>query len=253
MSTLATPHAVVPWRHRVIAAARLHTANPWTTLITPWLIVVAVFGATYAIWWAVIANAGGRSRLDADAFVNNGGGSWIYFFMLVIAIQTMSLTFPFALGMGVTRRDYYLGTGGYFVTLSLLYGCGISVLSLIERATDGWGVDGVFFAPGPLADLPVWQLAPFHTAVLLLFFFTGAVAGSVWVRWRVVGIYVLIGALIVTIVAAVWGITVIDGWTEVGDYLSGHTVFTHAMLTLPLTAAIAVVGHLILRRAAPRT
>ena len=54
---------------------RLHATNPWTTLILPWLITLAIFGMNYAIWALVSKAAGGD--LGQDAFSNNGGVTWI--------------------------------------------------------------------------------------------------------------------------------------------------------------------------------
>ena len=67
--------------------------------------------------------------------------------LMVVAVQAMSATFRFALGMSVTRRDYYLGTALYFTMLSVVYAAGLTALGGIERLTDGWGLDGYFFAP----------------------------------------------------------------------------------------------------------
>lgn len=252
MSTAPVALKAAPLQRRLLAVMKLHVANPWTTLITPWIIFAAIFAATVAIWWAVIAAAGGKDQIEADAFSGNGGGSWVFFFVTVAAIQTMSLTFPFALGMGITRRDYYLGTALYFTGLSLFYALGMALLAGVERATDGWGVDGRFFAPLPVDGTPGWQLFPLYTAILLAFFVFGAVAGAAWVRWKVLGVYLFVSVVVVVIVAAIWGITALDAWTEVGDYVTGHTALTHGMISLPFTVAGAALGYLVIRRAAPR-
>lgn len=74
--------------------------------------------------------------------------------MMVVAIQVLNLTFPFALGYGVARRDFYLGTTLSFVMLSVGYGALLTVLGYIEEATGGWGLGGklftaIYFSDGP--------------------------------------------------------------------------------------------------------
>lgn len=63
-------------------------------------------------------------------------------------MQAINLTFHFALGLGVTRRDYFLGTIVHFATLAASFAVGVPLLAKLEELTDGWGVDGRFFAPG---------------------------------------------------------------------------------------------------------
>src|SRR5690606_23332803 len=137
------------------------------------IITGIIFGVNAAIWLMVITAAGGREHLDVDAFQYNGGISWIVFFMTVVAVQAMNLTFRFALGFSVTRRDFYLGTALYFVLLSLMYSAGITVLAWVEDLTNGWGMDAAFFAPWELHQeslLTMWFL---YFMVMLLFFFLG--------------------------------------------------------------------------------
>ena len=39
---------------------RIHLANPWAIIITPWLITVAIFLANFAIWHIVLMAARGQ-------------------------------------------------------------------------------------------------------------------------------------------------------------------------------------------------
>jgi hypothetical protein len=238
--------------HRWANVMRMHAANPWPTLITPWLIFAAVFGLNYAIWRIIIASAGGRENLDLDAFVYNGGVTWILIFMMVVAVQAMNLTFQFALGFSVTRRDYYLGTVAYFVALSVFYTAGITAMAALERATDGWGVGGYFFAPFGLYDLPLWQVSVVFLAMFLLFFFLGSAVATVWVRWRATGLYIFFLTLAALLVAAVWIVASADAWGSVWGFFSGNSALENVSWTLVLTAASALSAYVMLRRATAR-
>lgn len=251
VSVVAAPRGR-SFAQRVFNALRLHVANPWPTLITPWIIFMSVFALNLAIWAAITVGAGGRDKLDADAFSANGGGSWIYVYLMVVAIQSMNLTFSFALGMGLTRKDYYLGTATYFVALAVKFGAGITMLSAVEDATGGWGLNGHFFAPGGLQHESLWRRFLMFVVLGLFSTFVGACGGASWVRWRVPGLYAYLLGIAVIIVAATWIINALHAWSKVVDYLGDQSPLTLASLTLPFTVAAAVGGYALMRRATPR-
>lgn len=237
---------------RIWNVVRMHVANPVPTLVVPWLITGVIFAVNLAIWLMVANAAGGIDELEPDAFQYNGGISWIVFFMTVVAVQAMNLTFRFALGFSVTRRDFYLGSVLYFVLLSLLYSTGLAVIAGIERATDGWGIGAAFFAPWGLVGQPVATVWFLYLMAMLLFFFLGAAVATVWVRWGAYGLYAFFIGLAVLLVGAAWLITVTESWGDVGAFFTGRSLVAIAAWTAPITALCGVVGHLFLKRATPR-
>lgn len=252
-ATIDATHIAAPSRAtRLWNVVRLHMANPVATLVVPWVITLAIFAINMAIMLMVVKAAGGSSNLDEDAFSYNGGVTWILFFMVAVAVQTMNLNFRFALGFSVTRRDFYLGSSMYFVLLSLVYGTGLTALAALERATGGWGIAAAFFAPWGLEELPLVTLWAIFLLAMLLFFFLGAAVATMWVRWKAYGLYTFFIGLAVLVVGAAWGITAIDGWPAVGDFLAERSLLQLVALTLPLTAASAVFGFFCLRGATPK-
>lgn len=235
--------------HRIASVVRLHMTNPWTTLITPWLITLAIFGLNYAIW-ALVSRAAGP-ELETDAFVNNGGVTWIVVYMMVVAIQAMSASFRFALGMSVTRRDYYLGSSLYFTMLSVVFAAGLTILGGIERLTDGWGLDGYFFAPFGSSSEPLWLHAYAFFVLLMLFFFVGAASAGVWMRWKVNGLLTELFGIALVLVGLAWWITEAGAWGAVGTFFTDNSPFVVLSWTLPVTAVCAVAGFGLLRKATP--
>lgn len=232
---------------------RMHVANPVPTLVVPWVITAAIFGLNLAIWTMVANAAGGADNLEDAALTFNGGIVWLLSFMMVVAVQAMNLTFKFALGFSVTRRDFYLGSVLYFVLLSLLYATGISALIVIERATDGWGLNAAFFAPWALTDQPIATVWFLYLMALLLFFFLGAAVATVFVRWASYGLYAFFISLAVVVVGAGWIVTATDSWASVGEFFTTTSLVGIAAWTAPVTIACGVAGYLILRRATPRS
>ncbi|MFV0633143.1 ABC transporter permease [Demequina sp.] len=248
--TAGPVHATAP--RRLASISRLHVANPMPTLVLPWLITAAIFAINLAIWLMVANAAGGVDNLEPDAFAYNGGISWIVFFMTVVAVQAMSLTFRFALGFSVTRRDYYLGTAIYFVALALIYSTGIAAFAVVERATDGWGLGAAFFAPWGLASKPIALVWLLYFMALLLFLFLGAAVATVWVRWGAYGLYAFFIGLAFLLVGGAWLVTVTDSWGDVGQFFVTTPLAQLALWTAPVTLACAVLGYVFLRRATVR-
>lgn len=248
-TTQRTPSAPARWWNVV----KLHQANPVTMLVTPVWITLAILALTVSIWWIVVEAAGGRDEIEADAFIYNGGGIWILFFFMTAAIQAMSQSFRFALGFSLTRRDYYIGTVLTFVLLAAVFATFYTVLAVVERATDGWGVQGAFFGPFILLDAPLWELWLFWMLLIALFLFLGAAIATVWMRWRANGMYVFfIGSAVVLIVTA-WLVTQADGWPAVGRFFVDRSVTGIIVWTIPVSALSALLGYLFLRRSTPRS
>jgi len=237
---------------RVGNVIRLHVANPVPTLVLPWLIFAAVFALNYAIWIAVVSAAGGRDKLDPDAFSTSGAISWIYIFLLVAAAQAMSLTFAFALGLGITRREYFLGTVLYFTGLAAFYAAGVTALAALESATHGWGVEGYFFAPMFVGDMALVQQFAAHFMAALLLFATGLFAGAIYVRWRAVGLYIFFGGLAFALAALILIASLFDGWKSIGTFFTDQSPLAVIAWTVPWSLATAGLASLILRRATPR-
>lgn len=248
MTTIAT---TPPAARRIATTAGVHLANPWSLIYTPALITLGVFALNFAIWHIVIFAVGDKP-LDPQAFDYNGGVTWVMFYLVVVAVQAMNQTFSFTVGLGSTRRDYYAGTALVFSALSLGFGTGIALMAWVERLTGGWGVDGHFFAPGFLQTLPVWELAVIYSLALLLLTFVGAAAGAMFVRWAATGVIVFFGVLAVLALGAVYLVVATHVSEDVVGFFGDRTALELAALTLPITAAAATAGFLILRRATPK-
>lgn len=237
--------------HRVATTVRVHASNPWSMFYTPAIITLGVFALNYAIWRSVLFAAGDRG-VDPDAFDYNGGVTWVMFYLVVVAVQAMNQTFSFTVGLGSTRRDYYAGTSLIFCVLAATFGVGIALMAGLERLTDGWGVNGRFFAPAFLQTLPLWQIAAIFTLALLLLMFIGAAGGATFVRWGPTGLIAFFGALAVLAIALNFGFIVLGWWQPFADFITDRSAMEIAALTLPITAVCAALGYVLLRRATPK-
>ncbi len=254
-TTITRPHADIagPTPRRAIAIARLIVANPWTTLILPWIILGVIFAGNWLIWLMLSMALGPEAMANAQqGMMWSGASTYAFIYMLVVATQAVNAAFPLALGWGATRRAFSLGSGLLWVALSALYAAGYTLLGLVEELTGGWGLGGRMFTAVYFGDGAWWTRFPIILAYFLFFFFFGSVVASIYVRWRsngvllffaVVGIAALGGALLVTLSDA-W----IPFWLGIAALGAGGI----AAWSLPVSAIAAVGGWLLLRRATPR-
>jgi len=246
-----TAIAVPTTPRRIATTVRVHLSNPWALLYMPALITLGVFALNFTVWHIVLF-AAGDDPLEPDAFDYNGGGSWVMFYAVVVAVQAMNQTFSFTVGLGSTRRDYYLGTSLIFVMLSVTFGVGLALLAGVERLTDGWGVGGRFFAPSVLQTVPVWELAAIYTLAMMLLMFVGAACGASFVRWAATGLIAFLGSLLVLAVAIVFLIVWGGWWQPIVDFFAARTPWEIALLSLPITIVAGLGGFALLRRATPK-
>ena len=220
--------------NRVLAAARLHTKNPLLTIGIPWGIVLLSFVINVAVW--SLTDAG-----EQPGGGITGGVVSLFITVLVVFVQSVTGLLPFAMGMSVSRRTFYLGTALAALVLSVAYGAVLAVLTAIEDATGGWGVRLNFWAPGKF-DVDNWALQVVVSgAPMLAAAFLGVGIGVVMKRWGQLGIWgLVIGAIVVfggLAVLVSWR----GAWGDIGTWLVAQSMLTLAV-TIPLLLALATAA-----------
>jgi hypothetical protein len=237
----------------VMRVVRLHFVDKSATIGVPWLILTFIFLVNLALWAIIASVTSGTSESDAITGTQYSGASfYIFVYMLVVAVQAVNLTFPFALGYGVTRREFSLGTALAFAILAAFYAICLTLLSYIEQWTNGWGLGGhmfstIYFGTGQ------WYVRLFVFLIgMLFFFFVGAAAASVFVRWKANGLLALGAVVAVLVVGGIAIITLSESWPGVGRWFtSAGSVGIVSWLLVP-TVIAAVAAYFVLRRATPR-
>jgi hypothetical protein len=230
--------------NRVLQAARLHLIHPLVILGIPWLVVAMSFAINLAIW--------SLTPVSEEEGGFTGGVTALYITVLVVYVQAVTQLLPFAMGVSLSRRTFFLGTALVAVVQSLFYGAAISVLVAIENATGGWGTGMNFWAPGPFeVDNPVLQVFT-SGAPMLAFAFIGVGMGIVHKRWGQAGTWGLIIASMVVLGGLAILVTWLEAWGSVGAWFADQSLVT---LTVGLPAAVALVAALIsfpgIRRVVP--
>jgi hypothetical protein len=253
LSATAAPSAPRP-RSRILAVTRLHYVNRFQFVYQPLIILGGIFLINLAIWLIIVAATPLGDRGVTEAHLGYSGAVfYIYVYALVIAVQAVARTFPFSLGFGVTRRNFWLGSAIAFVILAVIFSVVLTVMSAIEIATHGWGIGGRMFAPDYFTNASWGIRFVMYLLPLLFCLFLGSAAASVWVRWKVTGLIVFFAIVAVLLLGTVAILTLGKFWGQFGNWL-GATGLTGVLLWLLIpTAVCALAGYFILRRATPKS
>lgn len=227
---------------RTLDVARMHTVA-WP-LIIGW--PVAVLFISFVISYAIFALI---PTTDAD-YNFTGAVFSMYGFAVGFYVQAITQTFPFALGISVTRREFFSASALVAVAQSAVLATLLYVLSIIEAATGGFGVKlRMFGVLRYVTESPALQWIGLF-ATLLLVTAIGSFVGVIYQRYRVNGLF---GLGIVAILVFGGGAIVVSWqqwWPEVGDFfLDTPRVLLLAVIPLALTAAFGSAGWAGLRRA----
>lgn len=227
--------------NRTLKVVRMQLVNRYTFVWLPLIILTGAFVLSLLIF-AMIPYGG----------VKVGGGTqaplW-YFFAL--GIMALSYTFPFSQAMSVTRREFFLGTLLTAAMTAFLLGVVFVLGGLVEEWTRGWGLNGYFF----YLDW-IWERGPLaagfvYFAIALLFFVMGFWGATIYKRFGALGLTVVLVGLGALLVGVMWLIGRFEAWGQVGEWLSMQGAVGLAAWGLVVTAVLAGISFLTLRRAVP--
>ncbi|THG33972.1 hypothetical protein E6C70_11135 [Glaciibacter flavus] len=234
--------------HDIWRIVRLHALKPSVFAGVP-LTILGGAWAVSLIVGVILRQAGGVGDIDGMRY------SWAVlspqWYLAVVGVQVVGLTFSFALGFGATRRDFWLGSSLVFVLASAAFAVLIATLVQVEIATSGWGL-GVHMFDALWYGSDWWL--DFYTTFALqcLVLFIGASVTTVYMRWRIRGIVIIAFAAIALVLAAVAIVTGTASWPSVGAWFVGLSIAQVFSLILAVAAFFAVAGYVVIRRATPR-
>lgn len=209
---------------------------PWMTLLLQFLIALIVI-------LIIVLFVGEQTPFYP------GGLIAICVIMFVGGIISLADTFPFALGFGVRRTDYVLGTTVMAVELSAVTAVLWLLCSLLEIVTGGWDIELHYFHLQYFNDGSLIEQFWVYFVILANMYFVGFVIGSIHQRFGRVGtvIFVLTVLLLMSLFALVW--TYLRWWGAFFAWFGQFTAFELTLGLLPLTAIYLLASYLLLRRA----
>ena len=229
---------------RTLDVARLHTVA-WP-LIIGW--PIGVLFIAFVISYTTFALL---PTTDSE-FNFTGAVFSMYGFAVGFYLQAVTQTFPFAMGVSVTRREFFTASAFVGVIQSAALATLAYVLSIIEAATGGFGVKLRMFGIVRYAtDNPALQWLGIF-ATLLMVAAIGLFIGVAYQRYGVNGFLTICVAAIVVFGGGAMVVTWQQWWPPVGRFfVDTPTVILLGVLPLVLAALFATAGWVGLRRATP--
>jgi len=222
---------------------KMYTRGKLIWFFLPWIGLLLQFLAALIVILIIILLFGGKTPFYP------GGLIAICVIMFLLGIVSLNDTFPFALGFGVRRTDYVLGTTVMAVAVSAVTAVLWLLCSLLEIVTRGWGVELHYFHLPYFNDGSLIKQFWVYFVVLANMYFLGFVIGSIYQRFGRAGtlIFLLIVFLLMGLFSLVW--TYLRWWGALFHWFSQYTAFELALGLLPLTAFYLLASYLLLRRA----
>lgn len=253
--TATTPATTTPPFGRVWRIVKLLTTNPWTVIGWPVAILAAIFIMNWTIWLLLFLTLDPEQGANAaEGIQYSGASTFIFIYMLIVAVQAVNLTFPLALGYGATRRSFSFGSSLTFVILAAGYAVIMTIGAWLEELTGGWGLNGSFFRTVYFAaDAGLAAQWWTYFCWFVFFFFTGMIFAAMYVRWKAVGLIAGFGALGLFSLGAVAVFTLTETWHLFWEAIAYLGAIGVASVMLVPAVIAAVIGHLVLRRATPRS
>lgn len=166
---------------------------------------------------------------------------------LAAGVLIMMQTFPFALGLGVRRADYFVGTVAAAALVSAGSAVLLTLLTELERNMHGlWGGRMHFFRlPFDTVLTPV-KLASFHFMLMTVMFLTGFLIFSVFARYGRPGMVAMFvgGPAVLSVLA--FAITHNGWWPPLIAWLLDFSALP--LRLLPIAVFLALVMNRLLRR-----
>ncbi|MBY3791918.1 ABC transporter permease [Rhodococcus fascians] len=228
--------------NRILNVARVHNTSWATTFAWPLGILVAVFVLTYGIFSVVP---------ESDSDVSFSGGVFsVYGFAIAFYVTAITQCFPYALSLSITRREFLTATALVGVAQSVALGTIIYLLSVVEAATDGFGLKIRMFGLARYAtDNPLLQWLTLVIGLLLIGSI-GAFVGVVYRRFRTNGLFTLGLVGLVVFGGGAIVITWQNWWPDVGTFFTDTPrVLLLVVVPLVITGIFSTVSWMGLLKA----
>lgn len=229
---------------RTLNVVRMQLVNTQTYVWVPLIVLGGAFVITLAVY-GIIASAG------ATGPYYGGGAQAPMWYFAVIGAQSLTLTFPFSQAMSVTRREFYLGTLLTAAMASAALAIVFVLGGILERATNGWGLNGYFFySPEMWGGHPMSAWLAYF-AMSMLFFASGFWGATIYKRFGGVVLTAILVAIGLVLVGGLWAVGRFGSWERVWSWMVGQGIVGLSLWGLAFVGLLAVVSYLSLRRAVP--
>lgn len=243
---------------RIRNVVQLHTVNKLAAFGWPLLIMCFSLAIVLAIGGVINITASAAGHLD-DALegMNTGmqfnGAIFALLGPLIgFGFTAMGQYFPLALGLGLTRREFAVGTTLVFAGNAAFYAIIITIGKVIEVATGGFGL-GIRFFDVVYTGLGAWWQTLIQTFLLILVVsLIGAAITTAYHRWGQSFLWIFWLSLAVVVLAIGAGAFLAEGFRTIVVDIATMGWFPWMGVTAVLGALGAGAWLTLVRRAQAR-
>jgi hypothetical protein len=227
--------------NRTLNVIRMQLVNRQTFVWVP-LIVLGGSLVLSLLLYAIIPGDGPKY---------GGGAQSPLWYLLVVGVQALTMTFPFSQAMSVTRREFALGTlltaglASLFLTVVFMLG------GLIEQATGGWGMNGYYFYLPWIWEAGVFGAGFFYAVMAMLLFIVGFLAATIYKRFGGVVLTVVLVAIGLVLVGLMWLTGQLDAWGWLFTSIATAGSVGISAWAAVLAAVLGAIAFVAIRRAVP--
>jgi len=224
--------------NRIAGVMRTQLQDRWGWIFLPWIIMFSSFAVNLIL---------GLTMQEEQFYT--GGLASIYIYMLVIGILCVAQTFPFAIGFGIRRKDYFWGTTAVITVLSAGSAVVLWLLGYVEsQLTGGWGAHLHFFHLPYLSDGSMIRQIWVNFSLLTHLFFLGFIISCVYRRFGRAGLFTFFITILLSMTITLALISYYSWWGDLWDWFVRFNSVELATGMFGLSLVYALVSYLLLRR-----
>ncbi|MDR1442249.1 MAG: hypothetical protein LBJ02_07680 [Bifidobacteriaceae bacterium] len=235
---------------RVLKVIRLHLANKATYIYVPSVVVLATFFLSVTLYGVLIL---GLEDEAPSQLYGLGGFQFIpFYYGVTVGIQAMMYTYPFAMAMSLTRREYINGT----TALAAVFASSLATLFSLGRAfeelTGGFGIGFHYFGlMNWFSGFAWWEQWLFLTGLCLMLFMGGFCCTTVFKRGGALRLVIELTGWTMALVAFVALVTWREWWPAVGEWVMTLTPATAGAGMLVAAGLLSLGSYWSIRKAVP--
>lgn len=216
----------------------IHRRDRWSWLYIPSIILSSSFLVNLVI----------SLLINNDEKFYTGGVTSIFVYMLVVGILVVAQTFPFAIGMSLTRKDYFFGTALMGLAANLSIALLMCIFAYLENMSNGWGNRFHFFHFPYLNEGTFFEQLAMYIILFNFLFFLGFFIGSFARRFGGKGLLIfgLAVFLIGSIVVLLFHQFLV--WPDIFKWFGSQTAAGLSYWLLPFILISMAISFLLLRR-----
>lgn len=223
--------------NKVKGIVRTHLADYWSWLLIP----LFILGISFTINLIIGISIGEELK--------TGGLSSIFVYMFVVGIISVGQTFPFLIGFGARRRDFFLGSSATIALFGVGWVTVLLILAWIERQTGYWGGNLHYFNIDHLMAGSMLEQFWLLFATMIHMFFGGFVIACLYRRFGRNGLYFFFIALMLALTCLGYSITYFGDWIALFEWLMDLSALVIASGLFVLALVYVAFSYAFIRKA----